>query len=140
MNKPEAIQLISEIDAFYCNGLHVLSGIRGNGKTSITNAAIFQYMKYRKALAMARAALEKDHEGCTDETICPICKYNVSRCQCMFSGSCHPDRSKVRTVVTDHLYLLSPEQLEHVIDLQRRWQISYGDEEKNKILDELKGE
>lgn len=53
---------------------------------------------------------------------CPICKYDISMCQCMFGGSAHPDRSKIREVVIDHLYLLSPKQIEHIINLQRRWQ------------------
>ena len=70
---------------------------------------------------------------------CPICKYDISMCQCMFGGSTHPDRSKRRGVVIDHLYLLSPKQIEHIINLQRRWQTSYGDEEKNRIFEELKG-
>lgn len=70
---------------------------------------------------------------------CPICKYDISMCQCMFGGSCHPDRSKRRTVVIDHLYLLSPKQIEHIINLQRKWQTSYGDDEKNRIVEELKG-
>ena len=68
---------------------------------------------------------------------CPICKYDVSMCQCMFGGSAHPDRSKRREVVLDHLYLLSQEQINHIIGLQKRWQTSYGDEEKNNILKEL---
>lgn len=70
---------------------------------------------------------------------CPICKYDISMCQCMFGGSAHPDRSKRREVVIDHLYLLSPKQIEHIINLQRRWQTSYGDDEKNRIFEELKG-
>lgn len=61
---------------------------------------------------------------------CPVCKYDISMCQCMFGGSAHPDRSKRREVVIDHLYLLSPKQIEHIINLQQRWQTSYGDEEK----------
>jgi hypothetical protein len=56
----------------------------------------------------------------------------------MFGGSAHPDRSKRQEVVIDHLYLLSPKQIEHIINLQRRWQTSYGDDEKNRIFEELK--
>lgn len=70
---------------------------------------------------------------------CPICKYDISKCQCMFSGSAHPDRSKRKAVVKDHLYLFSPKQIEHIINLERRWQTSYTDDEKNSILEELKG-
>lgn len=70
---------------------------------------------------------------------CPICKYELGYCQCLFGGSAHPDRSKRRMVVLDHLYLLTDEQIAHIIKLQKHWQTSYGDGEKNKIVDELKG-
>lgn len=68
---------------------------------------------------------------------CPICNYETEYCQCYFAGSAHPDRSKRREVVLDHLYLFSPEQIEHLINLERRLQVSYGDEERTKILEEL---
>lgn len=74
------------------------------------------------------------------EEKCPICKYEFSGCQCCFGGSTHPDRSKRREVVLDHLYLLSPNQLNHVLKLQERWQTSYGDDEKNAIVEELKNQ
>ena len=70
---------------------------------------------------------------------CPICKYDISMCQCMFGGSAHPDRSKRKEVVKDHLYLFSARQIQHITSLEKRWQTSYGDEEKNRILEELKG-
>lgn len=70
---------------------------------------------------------------------CPICNYKISMCQCMFSGSCHPDRQKRKDVVKDHLYLLSRKQLKHIIRLEKLWQTSYGDNEKQIILKELKG-
>ena len=69
---------------------------------------------------------------------CPICKYDISMCQCLFGGSCHPDRSKRRMVVIGHLYLFSSKQINHIIELQRFWQTSYSDNEKNLILEELK--
>ena len=71
---------------------------------------------------------------------CPICDYKFDMCQCRFGGSAHPDRSKRIAVVMDHLYLLSPRQLAHVINLQRHWQIGYDDSEKMDIYRELKGE
>lgn len=77
MTREEAIQLLREIDAFYCNGLHLMSGIRGDGKSSMTYAAIVQYMKYRQALEMAKESLKSSPEGCTDifETMRHHCKY-----------------------------------------------------------------
>lgn len=71
---------------------------------------------------------------------CPICKYKISMCQCMFGGTAHPDHSKRKAVVKDHLYLLSRKQLKHLIKLEKRWQTSYGDKEKQLILKELKGD
>jgi len=71
---------------------------------------------------------------------CPICKYPIGMCQCCFDGSTHPDRSKRREVVLHHLYLLTEDQVKHVIDLEKYWQISYADPEKEKILEELTNE
>lgn len=68
---------------------------------------------------------------------CPICNYQISQCQCKFDGSAHPDRSKRREVIFDHLYLFNQEQIEHLINLERYWQISYGDEERTRIYKEL---
>ena len=70
--------------------------------------------------------------------LCPICEYQISDCQCLFSGSAHPDRSKRRKVVVDHLYLLSNEQIKHLQNLQSFWQTSYSDESMNEIVKELK--
>lgn len=73
-------------------------------------------------------------------THCPICDYPFDMCQCCFGGSAHPDRSKRQSVVQDHLYLLTPRQLAHLIDLQHHWQTSYDDPEKMDIYREMKGE
>lgn len=75
---------------------------------------------------------------------CLICDYEIKDCQCIFSGTAHPDRSKRKIVVFDHLYLFEKEQIEHLINLQKAWQISYVDDELEqeyeKLLKELKGE
>ena len=67
--------------------------------------------------------------------LCPICGYELSWCQCLFGGSAHSDRNKERDVVQDHLYMLSDEQLRHLIKLQWHWQTSYGDEKRTKMLE-----
>ena len=72
--------------------------------------------------------------------ICPICKYKIEYCQCLFGGDAHPIRSKIREVVKDHLYLLSDEQLKHVIFLEKQWRICYADEEMNDMVKELEHE
>lgn len=69
---------------------------------------------------------------------CPICKYRIDQCQCCFGGGAHPDRSKRRKVVLDHLYLLSESQLAHVVELERWWSTSYTDQELSAIFDEMK--
>ena len=68
---------------------------------------------------------------------CPICKYAIRQCQCRFTGSAHPDWSLRRQVVLDHLYLLNDVQLAHVVNLERRLQTSYGDDERLAIVAEL---
>ena len=68
---------------------------------------------------------------------CPICDYELNYCQCLFGGSCHPDRSKRKEVVFGHLYLFSKKQIKHLIGLEEYWQISYGDDEKEGIREEL---
>ena len=68
---------------------------------------------------------------------CPICNYEIKDCQCIFGGTAHPNRSKRREVVFDHLYLFEKEQVEHLISLQRQWQTSYGDKELKSEYEKL---
>lgn len=72
-----------------------------------------------------------------DKDCCPICGYKFDMCQCRFFGSVHPDRQKRQRVIFDHLYLLHPSQVQHVIDLQRSLGISYGDPEMEHIRMEM---
>lgn len=75
---------------------------------------------------------------------CPICGYEIKDCQCLFCGTTHPNRHYRIAVVFDHLYLFEKGQIEHLINLQKAWQISYGDnkleQEYKKLLKEIKGE
>lgn len=68
---------------------------------------------------------------------CPICDYMLGYCQCLYGGTCHPDRSKRKDVVFHHLYLFSKRQVKHLIELERHWQISYGDAEREAIREGL---
>lgn len=68
---------------------------------------------------------------------CPICDYPLDDCQCIFGGSCHPDRSKRARVVKDHLYLFSRKQIKHIVQLENSWGTSYGDAETDAIRAEL---
>ena len=75
----------------------------------------------------------------TDKKVkCPICNYELNYCQCLFGGHGHPDRSKRKEVVFHHLYLFSEEQVKHLINLEKYWQISYGNDERNHIFEELR--
>lgn len=71
---------------------------------------------------------------------CPICKYKFADCQCRFCGKAHPNRWKRAKVVTDHLYLFSDAQIEHLKKVQEWWHTSYDDEEMENILKELEAE
>ena len=71
---------------------------------------------------------------------CPICNYRIDMCQCRYGGSCHPDRSKRRAVVLDHLYMFSQEQIKHIANIQKQCLISYPDEERENIRKELSDE
>lgn len=68
---------------------------------------------------------------------CPICGYEIKDCQCIFSGSAHPNRDLRRKVVYDHLYLFSPAQIQHLIELQKDWQTSYSDSELKREYEQL---
>ncbi len=71
------------------------------------------------------------------KTKCPICDYELEMCQCLFAGDYHPDRTKIREVVLDHLYLLTDEQIKHIQYLEKYWDTSYIDEEKEEIKHKL---
>lgn len=79
-------------------------------------------------------------EAWNGEVKCPICDYPIEDCQCCYSGSAHPDRSKREQVIFQHLYLFSEKQIEHLIKLQEFWSGGYADEERNKILKQLMDE
>ena len=71
------------------------------------------------------------------KVICPICSYEVGYCQCRFGGTAHPNRSKKREVVLDHLYLFSEEQIRHIASVEKQLQISYADDERKQILKDI---
>ena len=74
------------------------------------------------------------------EDWCPICDYKLSDCQCRYGGSCHPNRSKRRRVVLDHLYLFNDAQIAHIAAVQKDLGTSYGDEDRAKIYEEIRKE
>lgn len=60
---------------------------------------------------------------------CPICEYDMDACQCIFDGNAHPNRERRKKIVKDHLELLSPKQIGHLVALEAYWNTSYGDPE-----------
>lgn len=76
--------------------------------------------------------------GSVHNEYCPICEYPIQHCQCIFCGSAHPDRSRRQRIVKDHLEMLSPKQVGHLIALEDWWQTSYGDPEDAKEFERFK--
>ena len=68
---------------------------------------------------------------------CPICNYDIEHCQCRVGGSADRDRSKRRQVVLDDGYVCCVGRMEHILELEKYWQISYGDKECSRIRNEL---
>lgn len=75
----------------------------------------------------------KVHHEC-----CPICEYEIQHCQCIFGGSAHPNRDRRIQIVKEHLEMLSPKQVGHLISLEAFWNTSYADEEYAKEFDKFK--
>lgn len=97
---------------------------------------LFLFLRDRKIKKYLEEAMPDPTERIVNR--CPICGYEIHECQCLFGGSCHPDRTKQRRVVLDHLYMLTEEQLNHIKKLQQYWQISYGDDEMQEMTWNLK--
>ena len=69
---------------------------------------------------------------------CPICEYEMQNCQCIFGGEGHPDRSRRKRVVKDHLEMLSPKQIGHLIVLEEWWNTSYADPKDTEEFERFK--
>lgn len=76
--------------------------------------------------------------GNVHHELCPICEYELSECQCIFYGSAHPDRNIRIGIVKDHLEMLSPKQIGHLVALEEWWSTSYGDEEYAREFERFK--
>ena len=142
----------------WCQNL-VDKGLTPQMPANIDAAIYEQYAKYLefenaelrarldKAVELPRVEISPYDSNDTERRIdmkCPICDYEIKDCQCIFNGTAHPDRSNRKIVVFDHLYLFEKEQIEHLIDLQKAWQISYGDDELEqeyeRLLRKIKGD
>lgn len=91
-----------------------------------TRAEILQYLEIGR--------------GCFDnpeDDVCPVCGRNLDLelCECFGRTLVSKDSRYDRLmVIMDHLYLCSPRQQQHIIQLQKFLSISYRDEEMNNIL------
>ena len=65
--------------------------------------------------------------------ICPVCQRFDEYCRCA-SESLTARTRKSLGVVSEHLYLLKPEELEHVIKIQKAQRVKYSDQQKMSIL------
>ena len=131
----------------YCCGNWVPTGFghfeRHNGSWRIkcvkcaSGSSKCQCKEVKRAIKLRDEELKRKRGG-RDEIKCPICNYELKLCQCLFAGNWHPDRTKIREVVLDHLYLLTDEQIKHIQYLEKYWNTSYIDEEKEEIKRKLK--
>ncbi len=69
---------------------------------------------------------------------CPICEYDMDACQCTFDGNAHPNRGRRTKIVKDHLELLSPKQIGHLVALEAYWNTSYGDPKDKEEFERFK--
>ena len=64
---------------------------------------------------------------------CPLCGKFDRYCKCKSDGL-NVRQRKALEVASEHLYLLTPEELQHLIDIQKRQRVSYSDPTKQRIL------
>lgn len=138
------VQGFSSVYPSMCN-LKLVPNIDGTWLTIRDNADTSITIKLSDLDDITHSEVSNNKERGDKELVkrinkCPICEYEFEDCQCCFGGTSHPDRSKRASVVADHIYLLTDKQIEHLKKIQKRWSISYDDEEKNQILKELESE
>lgn len=72
-----------------------------------------------------------------DPKCCPICGYEFKECKCDQPGMYHAKRADRQRVVLDHLYLLTPKQLDWIVKLESKWKMRYSDDRLTDILNEM---
>ena len=97
--------------------------------------------------------LERLKSNKKSDSECPICGWEIKDCFCKQDISPHStitdDFSDTfadyenhylnrALVAVDHLYLFTPKQQEHIINLERQWDLVYSDHEQQEILNHLK--
>lgn len=64
---------------------------------------------------------------------CPLCHSLFVDCYCRYDIPKNANRDDVR-IIMDHLYMLDPNELQHIIKLEKLWELFYCDSELNDIL------
>lgn len=64
---------------------------------------------------------------------CPLCYFLFIDCRCRYDI---PEKANMEDVhiIMDHLYMLDPNEQQHVIKLEELWELFYSDPELNDIL------
>lgn len=80
---------------------------------------------------------DNSNKEVSDDTICPLCEHKVADCICKSGNHTNKDIGKKMKVVFEHLYLFNDAQVQHIINLQKKFKINYLDKEHSDILEEL---
>lgn len=88
-------------------------------------------------IAHTESEVKQMKNGKVHHECCPICEYELQYCQCIFGGNAHPDRSRRIKIVKDHLEMLSPKQVGHLIALEDWWQTGYADPDDAKEFEKF---
>lgn len=73
------------------------------------------------------------------EERCPICNMPLRYCECANKSELSEDEEAAFQVALEHLYLLSEEQIRHLIEIERVWEIGYTDN-REMFVESLKKE
>lgn len=73
------------------------------------------------------------------EERCPICDMPLRYCECANKSILSEEEQRCLQVALEHLYLLSTEQIRHLIEIERVWEIGYTDN-REKIVEQLRME
>lgn len=71
------------------------------------------------------------------EERCPICNMPLRYCECANKSILSEEEQRCLQVALEHLYLLSTEQMRHLIEIERVWEIGYTDNRED-IVERLK--
>lgn len=65
--------------------------------------------------------------------ICPVCHKYEAYCRCLNEGMT-AKRRKALEVASEHLYLLRPDEMEHLVQIQKKHRVGYSDVQRSNLL------